>query len=61
MECIQCQNCKQGQSMYFCAARNEFIIDNSKTKVVEKTRTGWKKGDPNYELHRRKCRKEVEV
>lgn len=61
MECIECQNCKQGQSMYFCTAKNEFVIDTSKKVVIEKTRSGWKKGDPKYELHRRKCRKEMEV
>jgi len=61
MECIQCQNCKLNQPTYFCAARNEFVIDRTKLGVIEKTRSGWKKGDPNYELHRRKIRKEIEV
>lgn len=61
MECIQCQNCKMGQAMYYCAARDEFIIDTSKMAVIEKTRSGWKKGSPKYELHRRKNRKEQET
>jgi len=61
MECIQCQNCKMGQPMYYCAAKGEFVIDTSKTTVIEKTRSGWKKGDPKYELHRRRNRKELEV
>ncbi|MFU0800912.1 MAG: 4Fe-4S ferredoxin-type domain-containing protein [Xylanivirga thermophila] len=60
MECIKCQNCKMGQATYFCAAKNDFVIDTSKLEVVQKTRGGWKKGDPNYELHRRKVRKEIE-
>jgi hypothetical protein len=29
--------------------------------VVEKTRSGWKKGDPGYEQHRRKTKKETEA
>ncbi|HHW70770.1 MAG TPA: hypothetical protein GX392_05485 [Clostridiales bacterium] len=58
MECIHCQNCKQGQSMYYCAARDEFVVDVQETIVVQKTRSGWKKGDRNYEAHRRKNRKE---
>ena len=47
MECIQCQNCKSGQSMYYCAARDEFVIDNSRMAVVEKTRSGWKRATQN--------------
>jgi hypothetical protein len=50
-----------GQAMYYCAARDEFIIDTSKMAVIEKTRSGWKKGSPKYELHRRKNRKEQET
>ena len=61
MECIQCQNCKSGQSMYYCAARDEFVIDNSRMAVVEKIRSSWKKGDPKYEMHRRKNRKELDI
>jgi hypothetical protein len=49
-----------GQTMYYCAAKGEFVIDSSRMVVVEKTRTGWKKGDPKYERHRRKNRKEME-
>lgn len=60
MECIHCQNCKQGHTAYFCAAKNEFVIDTSKQAVLEKQRGGWKKGDADYESHRRKRRKEVE-
>lgn len=45
--------------MYYCTARNEFIIAQGQA-VVEKDRTnaGWKKGDPNYEKRRRKVRQE---
>lgn len=44
--------------MYYCAARDEFVVDVQETIVVQKTRSGWKKGDRNYEAHRRKNRKE---
>jgi len=37
------------------------VVDVSKQKVVEKVRSGWKKGDPEYEKQRRRSRKEVEV
>lgn len=59
MECIHCQNCKQGQSMYYCAAKDDFVIDTPETIVVEKSQSSWKKGDPDYEEHRRKNRKEL--
>lgn len=62
MSCISCGNCKQGESVYFCSEKNELVIsDQVETTVVEKERLGWKKGDPEYEIHRRKTRKEVEV
>jgi hypothetical protein len=41
--------------------KNDFVVNENKVSVIEKNRSGWKKGDPNYELHRRKSRKEVEV
>lgn len=61
MDCIQCQNCKMGHTTYFCSAKNEFVIDESKQVVVEKVRSGWKKGEANYELQRRKNRSEIHV
>lgn len=62
MECFDCGNCKSGNAAYFCLMKNDFVL-NSETKLIveEKNRSGWKKGDPNYEIHRRKTRKEVEV
>ena len=47
---------------YFCPAKNDFIMNEEvKKTVIEKTRSGWKKGLPNYETHSRKSRKEIEV
>jgi hypothetical protein len=63
MACLNCGNCKQGDVAYFCFDKNEFIVNEEvNNRVIEKTtRIGWKKGDPEYELHRRKSRKEVEA
>ena len=44
MECIECQNCKMGHSMYYRCCVDEFVIDSSRMAVVQKTRSGWKKG-----------------
>jgi len=41
--------------------KNDFVVKTSNVMIIEKNRSGWKKGDPNYESHRRKSRKEVEV
>lgn len=60
--CISCQNCKLSQPTYYCVAKNDFVINDKVVSIeVEKNRSGWKKGDPNYEIHRRKTRKEAEV
>jgi len=61
MVCYNCGNCKTGDSPYFCLMKNDFVVKDSGVTIVEKNRSGWKKGDPNYESHRRKSRKEVEV
>ncbi len=60
MECIQCHNCKIGEMTYYCVAKNDFVIEPTKAVVLEKVRDGWKKGDPRYEVHRRKLRKDSE-
>lgn len=60
MECINCGNCKENQPTYFCLAKNEVVI-NENYEPEEKSRDGWKKGSKDYEIHRRKTRKEVEV
>lgn len=62
MACLECGNCKLGDPAYFCFDKNELVVNQEiENKVIEKTRGGWKKGEPEYELHRRKFRKEVEV
>jgi hypothetical protein len=58
MECLSCGNCRQGESMYYCPARDEFIIDESYTRIRERVKSSWKKGDPNYESRRKKVRRE---
>lgn len=62
MECIKCGNCKSSGVAYFCLMKNDFVVNEEiQSQVIEKSRSGWKKGDPGYETHRRKIRKEVEV
>lgn len=61
MSCMHCENCKQNTATYFCLEKNEIVINENYVHSGEKSRSGWKKGDPDYEIHRRKTRKEVEV
>lgn len=61
MSCMHCDNCKQNTATYFCLDKNEIVINENYVNIEEKSRSGWKKGDPDYEIHRRKTRKEVEV
>ncbi|HHU32738.1 MAG TPA: hypothetical protein GXZ50_08770 [Clostridia bacterium] len=58
-QCFHCGNCKQDVLTYYCTARNEFIVKEV-TNVLEKSKcnTGWKKGDPEYEMRRRKIRQD---
>ena len=60
MSCINCNNCKQKTSIYYCFAKNDFVV-STKNETKEKARIGWKKGEKEYEIHRRKLRKEVEL
>lgn len=60
MNCINCGNCKENQPTYYCVAKGDFVI-NTKYEPSQKLRSGWKKGMQNYEVHRRKSKKEVEV
>lgn len=60
MECFNCGNCRSGDAAYFCLMKNDFIVQKD-MPAIEKVRSGWKKGHPNYETQRRKNRKEVEV
>jgi len=60
MSCMHCDNCKQNTATYFCLDKNEIVINENYVNNTEKSRSGWKKGDPDYEIHRRKTRQEVE-
>lgn len=52
MECINCKNCKENQPTYYCIKENA-IVTNMEYKPEEKTRSGWKKGNKEYEDRRR--------
>ena len=55
--CLDCGNCRKGESMYYCTGKNEFIA--TETAVVrERAGDRWRKGDPRYEHHRRQLRKD---
>jgi hypothetical protein len=60
MACFQCGNCNGTELLYYCTARNEFVIREGVTVTTEKKSSHWKKGDPVYES-RRRLRKEKEI
>jgi len=60
MDCYNCGNCKDNQRAYYCAAKNQIVI-NENYVPAEKSRTGWKKGNSHYEKIRRQNKKEIEV
>ncbi|MGI6712204.1 MAG: hypothetical protein ACOX4L_05700 [Bacillota bacterium] len=59
MNCFDCGNCRQGEAMFYCLSKNDFVI-RDKELVVERQKIdrGWKKGAPEYEERRRKIRSE---
>lgn len=59
MDCFECGNCKENIPTYFCSFKGDFVI-NENYKPEKKDRIGWKKGNKNYEKHRRLSRNEIE-
>lgn len=57
MNCFKCGNCQNDEAMYYCTAKDEFVI-SSHTKVVERAKvaSNWKKGNSQYEDRRRRIR-----
>jgi hypothetical protein len=57
MDCFNCGNCKNNEAMYYCTAKDEFVI-SSEPKVIEKMKASstWKKGNSQYEDRRRRVR-----
>lgn len=57
MDCFTCGNCKINEAMYYCTAKDEFVLP-SEPKVVEKIKVSgnWKKGSIQYEDRRRRVR-----
>ena len=57
MSCLDCGNCKQGDTIYYCPDKNDFVVKDEKTAIEkQKAYQGWKKGSPDYEKHRRQIR-----
>jgi len=55
--CLECGNCRKGDPIFYCTAKNDFVIVESK-KVKERGVNPWRKGAPSYEKHRRQLRKD---
>ena len=60
MLCLECDNCRKGDSLYYCAAKNEFVVMETE-KLKERHGDRWRKGSPSYEEHRRQIRKDNKV
>ena len=58
MVCLDCGNCHKGESLYYCTAKNEFVVTEEKVVKERAASNKWRKGNPNYEQHRRQLRKE---
>lgn len=62
MFCLECGNCRKGETLFYCTGKNDFVL--AETAVVRERGTQdragerWRKGDPNYESHRRQLRKD---
>jgi len=60
MVCMQCNNCQQNDSTYYCTDKNEFIVKKENGLLIKEKESGsWKKGNPDYEVRRRKLHKEI--
>lgn len=36
MDCLDCGNCRKGEAVYYCPARNDFVIVDGVTKIKER-------------------------
>lgn len=58
MHCLECGNCQKNESLFYCTAKNDFVIIESQQKIKERSEEPWRKGSRTYEQHRRQQRKE---
>lgn len=66
MFCLECGNCRRGETLFYCTGKNEFVVQETAVVRERSSREGdgepmharWRKGDPNYEWHRRQLRKD---
>jgi hypothetical protein len=56
--CLECGNCRQNAGMYFCPAKNEFVVTATQVVKERVSDERWRKGAPHYEQHRRQLRKD---
>lgn len=59
MECIECGNCKDNEKAYYCVKENSVVINENYIELENIRKSTWKKGNFEYEKHR-KLRNAVE-
>lgn len=57
MECLDCGNCRKGEAVYYCPARNDFVIVDGVTRVRERRPGSVPEGDTRAE-RRKKARRD---
>jgi hypothetical protein len=57
MECLNCGNCQQGEMVYYCPARNDFVISQELDRVWIKERPSNPNSDEEDHVHSKKKRR----
>lgn len=57
MDCLDCGNCRKGEAVYYCPARNDFVIVDGVTRVKER-RTSVAADEDEHGDRRKKNRRE---
>ncbi|MDI3522898.1 MAG: hypothetical protein PWP43_1080 [Bacillota bacterium] len=57
MDCLDCGNCRKGETVYYCPARNDFVIVDGITRIKERKTSG-SSGEHERTERRKKLRRE---
>ncbi|MGI6604637.1 MAG: hypothetical protein GX062_03775 [Firmicutes bacterium] len=57
MDCLDCGNCSKGETVYYCPARNDFVLVAGVTKIKERKPSGDRTVD-DWSERRRRARRE---
>lgn len=57
MDCLDCGNCRKGEAVYYCPARNDFVIVDGVTKIKERKSSNPDEYD-DYTERKKKYRRE---